>query len=79
MVIGGFNGTDPWPTLDRFEQLVADGEVHYYLPSGGLGGGAGASSGQGTSAEIDDWVTANFTSVTVDGTTFYDLTTPLAD
>ena len=75
MVIGGFNGTDPWPTLDGFEQLVADGEVHYYLAGGAIGGG----QGRGTSAEIDDWVTTGFTSVTVDGTIFYDLTQPLTD
>ena len=75
MVIGGFNGTDPWPTLDGFEQLVADGEVHYYLAGGAIGGG----QGRGTSAEIDDWVTAGFASITVDGTIFYDLTQPLTD
>jgi hypothetical protein len=29
MAIGGFNGTDPWPTLAGFKELVAKHEIHY--------------------------------------------------
>jgi 4-amino-4-deoxy-L-arabinose transferase-like glycosyltransferase len=72
MAIGGFNGTDAWPTLEQFQQLVDDHEVHYFLAGGGNGPGANG----GTSAEISSWVTSNFTEVTVDGTTFYDLSQP---
>ena len=36
LAIGGFNGTDPTPTLAQFEQLVAKGRIHYFL-SGGSG------------------------------------------
>jgi hypothetical protein len=72
MAIGGFNGTDAWPTLEQFQQLVVDHEVHYFLAGGGNGPGANG----GTSAEISSWVTSNFTEVTVDGTTFYDLSQP---
>src|SRR5699024_1962283 len=30
MAIGGFNGTDPSPTLEEFKQLVAEGRIHYF-------------------------------------------------
>ena len=43
MSIGGFNGTDPWPTLAVFEKLVANHEIHYYVGQGSesFGGGRG--------------------------------------
>ncbi|QFQ98568.1 glycosyltransferase family 39 protein [Streptomyces phaeolivaceus] len=72
MAIGGFNGTDPSPTLAEFKEYVADGKIHYFISSGS-GGGMGGSS-DGTSSQITSWVQENFESVTVDGTTFYDLT-----
>lgn len=72
MAIGGFNGTDPSPTLAQFKQYVADGKIHYFV-SGGSGGGMGGS-GNGTSAQITAWVEANFKQVTVGSATFYDLT-----
>ena len=34
MAIGGFNGTDPAPTLAQFEQYVAQGRIHYFLGFG---------------------------------------------
>jgi 4-amino-4-deoxy-L-arabinose transferase-like glycosyltransferase len=71
MAIGGFNGSDPSPTLAQFQQYVADGKIHYFI-SGGGGGRGGA--GSGGSSQISEWVTANFTSRTVDGVTLYDLT-----
>ena len=40
MAIGGFNGTDPTPTLAQFQQYVADGDIHYFI-GGGFGGGFG--------------------------------------
>jgi hypothetical protein len=71
MAIGGFNGTDPWPTLAVFKELVAKHEVHYYVGQGSqsFGGGQGSSS-------IQTWVAAHFTKVTVGGQTVYDLTQP---
>ncbi|MGW1336721.1 glycosyltransferase family 39 protein [Streptomyces rubiginosohelvolus] len=74
MAIGGFNGSDPSPTLDRFKKYVAEGKIHYFVSGGGMGGGPGGSSG--TSSQISSWVTENFTEVTVGGATFYDLTQP---
>ena len=67
MAIGGFNGTDPWPTLAVFEQYVADGRIHYFIAGGG--GGRGSSD----SSAITQWVEANFTATTIGGTTVYDL------
>jgi 4-amino-4-deoxy-L-arabinose transferase-like glycosyltransferase len=70
MAIGGFNGTDPAPSLAQFEQYVAQGRIHYFLGSGGFGGGSS------TSSQIAQWVEQHFTSTTVDGVTVYDLTQP---
>lgn len=75
MPIGGFNGSDPSPTLEQFQQYVADGEIHYFIAGGGMGGGMG---GSGTASEISQWVTENFTTTTVGGVTLYDLTSPTA-
>jgi hypothetical protein len=68
MAIGGFNGTDPWPTLEVFERYVAAGKIHYYI-----GGGRGGFGGSSTSSEITRWVESNFTATTIGGTTVYDL------
>jgi 4-amino-4-deoxy-L-arabinose transferase-like glycosyltransferase len=73
MAIGGFNGTDPSPTLAQFEKYVADGKIHYFISSGTGGGGMGGS-GSGTSAQISSWVEKNFKKVTAGSATFYDLT-----
>jgi 4-amino-4-deoxy-L-arabinose transferase-like glycosyltransferase len=52
MAIGGFRGTDPAPSLARFERLVSEHKIHYYVAGGGPGGrggfgGAGAGPGGG--------------------------------
>ncbi|MGC4937351.1 ArnT family glycosyltransferase [Kribbella sp. DT2] len=72
MAIGGFNGTDPAPSLAEFQQLVAQGKVHYFVGSGG--GGFGGGRGGGTSSEISTWVQENFQAQTIGSTTIYDLT-----
>ncbi|NRI65316.1 glycosyltransferase family 39 protein [Rhodococcus sp. MS16] len=71
MAIGGFNGSDPSPTLEQFQQYVADGKIHFFIAGGGMGGGMNA---EGTATAISTWVTENFTATTVDGVTLYDLT-----
>ncbi|MCU1466238.1 MAG: glycosyl transferase, partial [Actinomycetia bacterium] len=70
MAIGGFNGTDPTPTLAQFEQYVRTGQIHYFIASGGGGPGGGSAS---TSSAITQWVEQHFTARTVGGTTIYDL------
>jgi 4-amino-4-deoxy-L-arabinose transferase-like glycosyltransferase len=81
MAIGGFNGSDPSPTLAQFQQYVADGDIHYFVAGGGMGGGrgglGGGMGGSGTAAQISQWVQANFTPVTIGSQTFYDLTQPV--
>ena len=72
MPIGGFNGSDPSPTLEQFQQYVADGRIHYFI-SGGFGGG-NANGGSSESQSITSWVQSNFTATTIGGTTVYDLT-----
>jgi len=75
MAIGGFNGSDPSPTLAQFQQYVANGQIHYFA-SGGRGFG-NQNGGSSASSEISSWVEDNFTPVTIDGSTFYDLTQPV--
>ncbi|HET7487425.1 MAG TPA: glycosyltransferase family 39 protein [Acidimicrobiales bacterium] len=70
MAIGGFNGTDPAPTLAQFQQLVSEGRIHWFI-AGGRGGGPGG--GASTSSAITTWVESTFTSTTVGGVTLYDL------
>jgi 4-amino-4-deoxy-L-arabinose transferase-like glycosyltransferase len=72
LALGGFNGTDPSPTLAQFQQYVAAGRIHYFI--GGQGTAMRASSGSSDAQEIASWVAATFTATTVDGTTMYDLT-----
>lgn len=75
MAIGGFNGSDPSPTLAQFQAYVAEGRIHYFASGGGFGGQRGGSR---SSSEIASWVAGSFRSVTIEGTTFYDLTAPLS-
>ncbi|MCU0297277.1 MAG: hypothetical protein MUF33_02015 [Candidatus Nanopelagicales bacterium] len=70
MPIGGFNGSDPSPTLEQFQQWVAQGQIHWFIASSSGGMGPG---GEGSS-QITTWVQQTFESVTVDGVTLYDLT-----
>jgi 4-amino-4-deoxy-L-arabinose transferase-like glycosyltransferase len=69
MAIGGFNGSDPAPTLAQFQKLVAAGKIHWFV-------GESASSfggGTGSAAQITSWVAAHYQSRTVGGVTVYDL------
>jgi 4-amino-4-deoxy-L-arabinose transferase-like glycosyltransferase len=74
MAIGGFNGSDPAPSLATFIADVKAGKIHYFISSGG--GGGGPSAGGTVSTEITTWVTKHFTAKTVDGVSVYDLTAP---
>jgi hypothetical protein len=76
MAVGGFNGTDPAPTLQEFRQLVDDGAIHYFIRSHIMAGGFGGHmpSGSQASTEIAEWVQAHYNPITVDDVTIYDLT-----
>jgi hypothetical protein len=78
ITIGGFSGSDPAPTLEQLQALVAEGKVRFVLVGGGGGfGGGGPGGGNGS---ITQWVTANAKLVaastyggTGNGGTLYDL------
>ncbi|WP_460304514.1 ArnT family glycosyltransferase [Actinocorallia aurea] len=70
MAIGGFNGTDPAPTLARFQQLVAQGRIHYFIGSSMFGS---SEYGSDEAQRISDWVAANYKAEQIVGTTVYDL------
>jgi 4-amino-4-deoxy-L-arabinose transferase-like glycosyltransferase len=85
MAIGGFNGTDPAPTLAEFQKLVAEARIHYFIEGGGFAGGGfrgggggpvggGGSSVSSASTQITAWVQSHFTSESIGGATVYDLT-----
>jgi hypothetical protein len=71
MAVGGFNGSDPSPTLAQFQQYVHNRQIHYFL-----GEGSTMRSGTGSDAaqQIATWIAENYSATTVDGVTVYDLT-----
>ncbi|MYW92164.1 phospholipid carrier-dependent glycosyltransferase [Amycolatopsis rubida] len=70
LAVGGFSGSDPAPTLARFQQYVASGEIHYFV----VGARNGRGGSRGTSGKITAWVEQHFQPTTVGGATVYDLT-----
>ncbi len=68
MAIGGFNGTDPAPSLARFQRYVSAGRIHYFA-----GGSMARGGGNDPAQQIAAWVAQHFTARTVGGTTVYDL------
>lgn len=68
--IGGFDGTDPFPTLEQFQTMVDQGKVASLviqeLPPLTL-------EGRGESAKIVEWVRANFPSEQIRTAQYYDL------
>jgi 4-amino-4-deoxy-L-arabinose transferase-like glycosyltransferase len=69
MAIGGFNGSDPAPTLEQFKQYVADGKIHYFIGGGGMRSNGGSEA----ASEIATWVAETYEAQTVGGVTIYDL------
>jgi hypothetical protein len=75
MAIGGFNGTDPAPSLAQFETYVRDGDIHYFIAgSGGFGSGGPGGATTSPAGQITQWVESHYRAKTVDGTVLYDLT-----
>lgn len=78
MAVGGFNGTDPAPTLKEFQAYVAGKKIHYFIRGRlmfGQWGGAGAS-GSREAADIAQWVETHFAPTTMDRAVVYDLSQP---
>jgi 4-amino-4-deoxy-L-arabinose transferase-like glycosyltransferase len=77
MAVGGFNGTDPSPTLEEFQRYVADGQIHYFVRGRMMIGHWGASAtGSREAADIAEWVETHFTPQTIDRVVIYDVTQP---
>lgn len=64
--IGGFDGSDPSPTLEQIKVWVKDGDLRFVLmggqsgPRGQMGGsGSTTSAGQSNLTQIQSWVTSN--------------------
>ena len=74
MAVGGFNGTDPAPTLAQFQDYVAEGRIHYFIDSEIMRGFGSEKTGSDAASDIAAWVAANYTATTIDGVTLYDLT-----
>ena len=69
--VGGFDGTDPYPTLEQFKKFVADKKVGSMVvqtvPPLTL-------AGQGESARILEWVRTTFAKQQIGDAEYYDLT-----
>jgi 4-amino-4-deoxy-L-arabinose transferase-like glycosyltransferase len=75
MAVGGFNGTDPAPTLAQFQRYVDEGDIHYFVRSRMMGAfGGHTASGSRAAAEIAEWVQTHYAPTVVDGVVVYDLT-----
>ncbi|MCG2621187.1 glycosyltransferase family 39 protein [Arthrobacter sp. I2-34] len=68
IALGGWNGGDPYPTLKQFKEMVADGQIGYFI-AGGMGG----PGGRGGNSEVAQYVAENFEAMTVGGSTVYKL------
>ena len=73
MAVGGFNGTDPSPTLEEFIRYVDEGRIHYFIKGRMMMGRSGGWQ-RGETAAVADWVEARYSAQTVDGAVIYDLT-----
>ena len=72
MAIGGYNGTDPSPTLAKFQALVAQHTIHFYI------GSTSMASDDTEAQKISAWVSEHYTPKTVDGVDIYDLSSSTA-
>jgi len=70
IALGGWNGGDPYPTLAQFQEMVANGEIGYFISGGGMGGGIGPRGGN---SEVATWVAAKFEAQTMGNSTVYKL------
>ncbi len=74
IALGGWNGGDPYPTLAEFQDMVAKGQIGYFIEGGAGGMGGGGMGGRGGNSEVAAWVQANFQAQTVGNSTVYQLT-----
>lgn len=77
MAVGGFNGTDPAPTLQQFQDYVRANRIHWFIDSSMPVPFLGARSGSDAAERIRGWVSESFVSRNVEGVNVYDLSQPL--
>ncbi|MGK3649973.1 ArnT family glycosyltransferase [Pseudarthrobacter enclensis] len=68
--LGGWLGTDPAPTLEQFQALVAEKRIGYFIWQQELLDRGELST---ETKDISEWVRSNFTEEVVDGVSLYDL------
>jgi hypothetical protein len=71
MAMGGFNGSDPHPTLQQLEQYIHTGEIRFVLAASQGFGSFGL--GQGQAVGISGWVRNNCHPAIIDGGSATDL------
>ncbi|MDT5016638.1 MAG: hypothetical protein QOD39_2798, partial [Mycobacterium sp.] len=75
MAVGGFNGTDPTPTLEQFKRYVSTGRIHYFIRGPMTIGHWGPSTGGSQqAADIAEWVENHYSPLIVARVVVYDLT-----
>ncbi|MER6911694.1 glycosyltransferase family 39 protein [Streptomyces sp. NPDC000594] len=79
MAVGGPEGVDPSPSLERFRQLARAGRIHYFIVSPGTGPGAPPGGPSPAAELIGAWVAARHPARTVGGYTAYDLSAPVRE
>ncbi|AQT81754.1 hypothetical protein B1R94_24635 [Mycolicibacterium litorale] len=72
MAVGGFNGTDPSPTPDRFLRLTLSKRIHYFIVTNPIHEDRWGHLD--TNALIQQWVQRNFTPIQIGRVLVYDLT-----
>jgi hypothetical protein len=65
--IGGFNGSDPSPSLSQLRQLVKSGQLHYVLLDSNRNGGGRFALSSSATRERDSWIESRGTAVKVAG------------
>nr|WP_267307835.1 glycosyltransferase family 39 protein [Mycobacterium barrassiae] len=75
MAVGGFNGTDPAPSLEEFQHLVATRQIHYFIGGRMMSWGS-PHGGSRAAVDIAEWVETHFTPLDVERTVIYDLSRP---
>ena len=73
MAIGGFNGTDPAPSLARFERYVRSGALRWFMVAGPPLWSGQPAAPLSDARAITEWVAARFPAQRVGPVTFYDL------
>jgi 4-amino-4-deoxy-L-arabinose transferase-like glycosyltransferase len=71
--LGGFNGSDPFPSPAQFRADVAAHRVHWFVGGGVM---AASPSGSDQAHQIAAWVEAHYNPVIVDGVILYDVSRP---